>query len=105
MAALDVVKRRLDYARLGAACLELHSNRTNKKTLIEELRRTAMGERQATPHSRAELSLLADARERLNAYCGAVNETIGASGENPCTAYGRLLNAQTSLNGLDLPTL
>ena len=50
-------------------------------------------------------SLLADARGRLNAYCQAVNEPIGASGENPCAAYGRLLNAQTSLNGLDLPTL
>jgi hypothetical protein len=49
--------------------------------------------------------LLADARNRLNAYCEAVNEPIGASGENPCTAYGRLLNAQTSLNGLDLPAL
>ncbi len=105
MAALDVVKRRLDHVRLGAACLELHSNRTNKKTIIEELRRTALGERQAIPQARGELSLLADARDRLNAYCRAVNEPIGASGENPCTAYGRLLNAQTSLNGLDLPAL
>ena len=105
MAALDVVKRRLDHVRLGAACLELHSNRTNKKTIIEELRRTALGERQAIPQARGELSLLADARDRLNAYCQAVNEPIGASGENPCTAYGRLLNAQTSLNGLDLPAL
>jgi hypothetical protein len=57
------------------------------------------------PQARGELSLLADARNRLNAYCQAVNEPIGASGENPCTAYGRLLNAQTSLNGLDLPVL
>jgi hypothetical protein len=31
MAALDVVKRRLDHVRLGAACLELHSNRTTRK--------------------------------------------------------------------------
>ncbi len=105
MAALDVVKRRLDRVRLGGACLELHSNRTNKKTIIEELRRTALGERQAIPHSRAELGLLADARGRLNAYCQAVNEPIGASGENPCSAYGMLLNAQTSLEGLDLPAL
>jgi hypothetical protein len=40
MAALEVVKRRLDRLHLGAACLELHSNKTNKKALIEELRRT-----------------------------------------------------------------
>ena len=64
-----------------------------------------MGERQVSPQSRAELGLLGDARDRLNAYCKAVNEPIGSSGENPCTAYGRLLNAQAALKGLDLPTL
>ena len=53
----------------------------------------------------AELSLLGDARDRLNAYCKAVNEPIGASGENPCTAYGKLLEAQTALKGLDLPAV
>jgi very-short-patch-repair endonuclease len=105
MAALDVVKRRLDRVGLGAACLELHSNRTNKKTIIDELRQTALGARQVSPQWRAELGLLGDARARLNAYCNAVNEPIGASGENPCTAYGKLLNAQTALNGLDLPTV
>jgi very-short-patch-repair endonuclease len=105
MAALDVVKRRLDRVHLGAACLELHSNRTNKKSIIEELRRTATGERQAAPQSIAELSLLGDARNRLNEYCKAVNEPIGSSGENPCTAYGRLLNAQAALKGIELPAL
>jgi hypothetical protein len=105
MAGLDVVKRRLDRVSLGAACLELHSNRTNKKSIIEELRRTALGQRQANPQSRAELSLLGGARDRLNAYCNAVNEPTGVSGENPCTAYGKLLGAQTALKGFDLPTV
>ena len=105
MAALDVVKRRLDQVRLGAACLELHSNRTHKKAVIEELRRTALGDRQVNPRPRAELSMLADARDRLNAYCKAVNEPIGATGENPCTAYGKLLGAQIALKGLDVPPL
>lgn len=73
MAALDVVKRRLDRAKLGAACLELHSNRTNKKTIIEELRRTAFGQRTAHPSAKTDLVLLADTRENLNAYCKAVN--------------------------------
>lgn len=39
MAALEVVKRRLDYAGVGDACLELHSNKANKKILLEELKR------------------------------------------------------------------
>ena len=40
MAALDIVKRRLDYAGVGDACLELHSNKANRRILLEELRRT-----------------------------------------------------------------
>nr|WP_081608935.1 AAA domain-containing protein [Paramagnetospirillum caucaseum] len=40
MAALDVVKRRLDAIGLGAVCLELHSNKANKRAVLDELRRT-----------------------------------------------------------------
>lgn len=39
MAALDVVKRRLDHAGVGDACLELHSNKANKRALLNELKR------------------------------------------------------------------
>ncbi len=37
LAALDVVQRRLNQAGLGDFCLELHSNKTQKKKLIESL--------------------------------------------------------------------
>src|SRR5262249_61747270 len=40
LAALEVVKRRLDAVGLGDACLELHSRNTRKKAVLEELRRT-----------------------------------------------------------------
>ena len=40
MAALEVVKRRLDAVGLGDACLELHSHKTSKKAVLDELRRT-----------------------------------------------------------------
>ncbi|MCZ4238094.1 AAA family ATPase, partial [Staphylococcus equorum] len=40
MAALEVVKRRLDATGVGDACLELHSNKANKRALLDELRRT-----------------------------------------------------------------
>ena len=39
MAALEVVKRRLENVGLGDACLELHSNKTNKRQTLEELNR------------------------------------------------------------------
>jgi hypothetical protein len=34
MAALEVVKRRMDMCGLGEACLELHSHKANKKDLL-----------------------------------------------------------------------
>ena len=38
MAALEVVHRRLREVGLGEACLELHSNKANKKAVLEQLR-------------------------------------------------------------------
>lgn len=40
MAALEVVKRRLDNNGVGDLCLELHSQKANKRAVLEELRRT-----------------------------------------------------------------
>ena len=40
MAALDVVKRRLDNIQIGDACLELHSHKANKRAVLDELKRT-----------------------------------------------------------------
>lgn len=39
LAALEVVKRRLDQAGVGDACLELHSNKANKRSFLDELKR------------------------------------------------------------------
>ena len=41
MAALDVVKRRLDELHIGDACLELHSHKTTKRIVLDELKRTS----------------------------------------------------------------
>ena len=47
MAALDVVKRRVDSLGIGDTCIELHSHRTNKKNFLQELARTS---RLGRPH-------------------------------------------------------
>ena len=67
MAALDVVKRRLDRAGLGPACLELHCNKTNKKAVIEELKRTMQVRPQQMPRMESELSALRATRCRRRA--------------------------------------
>ena len=40
MAALEVVKRRLDDLGLGDACLEMHSHKNTKRVVLDELKRT-----------------------------------------------------------------
>ncbi len=40
MAALEVVKHRLDNVGLGEFCLELHSHKSNKREVLQELERT-----------------------------------------------------------------
>ncbi len=42
MAALDVVKRRLDQCNIGDSVLELHSHKANKKSVLSSLENTLM---------------------------------------------------------------
>ena len=41
MAALEVVERRLDKIGIGDFCLELHSNKAKKKSVLEQLRKAS----------------------------------------------------------------
>lgn len=99
MAALDVVKRRLDAVGLGDACLELHSHKTNKKSLLVELQRTLNLGRPVVASIENELQLLVETRRQLNDYCEAINTPIGSSGVAPYEAYGRLLQLKANADG------
>ena len=90
MAALEVVKRRLDAIGLGRACLELHSHKTNKRQTLEELARTLNPQDAGGPPPPA-LDDLAQTRNPLNEYSQAVNTPVGASGVTPHDAIGELL--------------
>ena len=90
MAALDVVKRRLDATGVGDACLELHSNKTNKRRILDELRRTwELG----SPKGAALSSLsrrLTDARTVLNTHVERLHRPHGNSGFTPYDVIGQL---------------
>src|SRR5262249_50736810 len=66
MAALEVVKRRLDNAGVGDSCLELHSNKANKRALLEELRRTWDLGSPRGDYAHSLNSRLTEARDELN---------------------------------------
>ena len=103
MAALEVVKRNLDKVGLGHPCLELHSNKANKKDVIDELKSSReIGEKNS---SALEHTQLEDRRNVLNDYCKAINSPIGESGETTYRLYGKLLQLQKRLDKIDIPPL
>ncbi len=103
MAALEVVKRRLDASGLGDACLELHSHKTRKKSVLDELRRTLGLGRPRLGSADDDGKILGELRDRLNAYCAAVNTPIGSTGITPHDAYGELLRLQAALESKTPP--
>lgn len=90
MAALDVVKRRLDATGVGAACLELHSNKASKRAVLEELRRTwELGAPKGEPIAALNARLTA-VRDDLNAHAVRLHEPAGAAGLTPFAVIGQL---------------
>lgn len=96
MAALEVVKRRLDSVGLGDACLELHSHKTNKKDVLAELKRTFELGKPKYKDDEGFESRLRDVKKKLNEYCDAIKTPILDSRTTPIMAIGHIskLNAQ-----------
>lgn len=91
MAALEVVKRRLDSVNLGEACLELHSHKSNKRELHTELKRVLDLGKPTMTRLEEEIRFLSPVINELNEYCNAVNSEIAKSGYSPQEVMGHLL--------------
>lgn len=100
MAALEVVKRRLDNIGLGEAVLELHSHKTNKRSVLKELGRITELGKPSLQTASDDIGTLVDLQNRLNAYCNAVNTPILESGITPYRALGAYIAL-----GNDAPSL
>ena len=106
MAALEVVKRRLDTVHLGDACLELHSHKTNKRAVLDELRRTLAVGRPQADRGTEDGVLLHETRGRLNDYARAVNSPVERSELTPHELVGRLARLEgegLTIDGAGLP--
>lgn len=89
MAALEVVKSRLDHAGLGPFCLELHSRKSNKKAVLQELQR-ALATKPLQALSEQGLDEHELLKRDLNRYAFELRAPIGAWGKKPYELFAML---------------
>ncbi len=96
MAALDVVHRRLRQVGLGPLTLELHSNKINKRTVLEELRRTRDGQLRPARSDLSVIEKLGEASGSLNAFAKRLHRPLEPSGLSPQAVLGLLARTHQS---------
>lgn len=91
MAALEVVKKRLTEAGLDDFCLTLHSNKANKKEILNQLARTLNIQRISLREDAIyKLSVLEERRNKLNEYQEQLHEKCLPLNISIYEANGRL---------------
>lgn len=94
LAALEVVRKRLEEAGLGEACLVLHSTSTSKTEVLRQLKGAfSLGEPVVDDPVTAELKAV---RDRLNGYCDSLSTVVGRSGYTPYQVLEELLALGTA---------
>jgi len=78
MAALEVVKKRLENCGLGHFCLEIHSNKTAKKEILQSLERSLhLQNKELKGEIEKELDKLDQLKKRLNEYVRILHKPAG----------------------------
>ncbi|NNC32347.1 DUF3320 domain-containing protein [Longimicrobium terrae] len=90
MAALEVVHDRLVQAGFGEFCLELHSTKANKRTVMKELGTALDASFQQIAVPQASTERLPGVRRTLTEYARAVHTPFGALAASPYRMYGDL---------------
>jgi len=101
MAALNVVKANLERIGLGRICLELHSHKAKKKTVLDDLRDTYELSPAAGSTDDDVVQKLRARRDALNAHVRALHTPLQPSGFTPFQAFGTL--AKLAGTGLATP--
>lgn len=94
MAALDVVHRRLRQVGLGPLALELHSNKVNKRAVLEELKRTRDAQLKVPRSDLSVVQKLGEISGTLNAFSARLHTPLQPSGLSPHQIMGRLARIQ-----------
>lgn len=100
LAALTVVQNRLTNIGLDPFCLEIHSNKSKKSNILEQLRKTTEIIRKSSPlEFLTEAERLHSLRIELNEYVDAIHKQhhFGFSLYDSFTNYAELNNAYDSI--------
>lgn len=89
MAALEVVKNRLDAIGLGPFCLELHSKYSTKTSFIQELQRTVSMHEPLDFEPGEQLKQLDQLKSQLDAYALALQTPVGLRKKTPYELFGQ----------------
>jgi very-short-patch-repair endonuclease len=88
MAALEVVHRRMSNIGLGPICFELHSHKSNKRAVLDELRQTRdLGRPRSDDNQQATAKLLG-LRDALNKHAQVLHATLAPCGMTPFQVIG-----------------
>lgn len=94
MAALEVVKGRLDSVGLGDFCLELHSHKSNKRAVLNELERTIFAPPPPAVDTGGTFAQIDTLKAELNAYVNGLHKPIGKTQKSPFVLFGISETAQ-----------
>jgi hypothetical protein len=89
-AALEVVHTRLKNVGLDPLCLELHSRKATKATVLGSIQNALYAGAAMAPNGGITESL-SGARDRLNRWTEILHRPIGASGRTPYQVMGQVL--------------
>ena len=88
LAALEVVKSRLDNVGLGDYCLELHSRKANKRDVLEEIRRTLELGPPRSVDLDADFEEIEALKAELNKYAEALATPLAPGGWTAFDMFG-----------------
>jgi hypothetical protein len=106
LAALEVVRERLDGIGLGQMCLELHSRKANKKAVLGELAAALDARGPKLRDLKGQVQRLEEHRNELNAHADALHTPLEPAGLTSYRVLGevvRHLNRGTPVPDFEVP--
>lgn len=88
MAALEVVKGRLDSVGLGEFCLELHSRKSNKKDVLEKLESVLRNPKPIELYLDNDLTTIEELKTNLDEYVSLLHSAYGEIRWTPYQIFG-----------------